>query len=79
MPGHIRADEPRTCVRGAFSARYVVLRVVADKRERPWVGDLPGDGEFAGAGEAEQVENGIFYGLNLVRIIEVIGIATGCA
>ena len=45
----------------------------------PWVGDLPGDGEFAGAGEAEQVENGIFYGLNLVRIIEVIGTATGCA
>jgi len=26
------------------------------------VGDLLGDGEFAGAGEAEQAENGIFYG-----------------
>jgi hypothetical protein len=53
--------------------------VVADKRERPWVDDLPGDGDFAGVGEAEQAENGILYGLNPVRIIEVIGIATGCA
>ena len=26
-----------------------------------------------------QAENGIFYGLNPVRIIEVIGTATGCA
>ena len=43
------------------------------------MGDLLGDGEFAGAGEAEQAENGIFYSLNLVCIIEVIGIATGCA
>lgn len=53
--------------------------MVVDKRERRLAGDLSGDSELASAGDAEQLEDGVFYGLNLVRIIEATGVATGCA
>ena len=67
------------CGRSSSVQNDIVDIVVVDKRERRLAGDLSGDSEFASAGDAEQLEYGVFYGLNLVRIIEATGVATGCA
>ena len=75
-PATSAPDEPKTSFCGAFSFAQLCFAVAARQLV---AGELSGDSEFVSAGDAEQLEDGVFYGLNLVRIIEATGVATGCA